>query len=125
MSDPILTPKREMEARRIAALARAASYGDFLHMARVLLSRPDDRPLERGDLQVRECVYRFGARVVEAGFRVWKERPRQPDVTTHPVRENRSPSAGAESLPLPRILPLRPAGHAAKPRGGLPWTTTV
>lgn len=125
MTDPLLTPEREAEARRIAVLAHASSYEDFLHMARVLVSRPDDRPLEHGELQVRECVDRFGDRVVEAAFRVWKERPRQPDGLTHFGRDNRMPSAGAASLSLPRTLPLRPASHAAKPQGGHPWTSTV
>jgi hypothetical protein len=93
MTTSEFSPAQHAEARRIADLAYAASYDDFLHMARVLVSRPDDRPLERGDLKVRECVYRFGARVVEAAFRVWKERPRQPGVLTHPLRDDRIPSA--------------------------------
>jgi hypothetical protein len=49
-----LSPAQHAEARRIADLTYAASYDDFLHMAQVLVSRPDDRPIERGELKVRE-----------------------------------------------------------------------
>ena len=73
-----LTSEQCVEARRIAALAHAASYNDFLHMAQVLVSRPDDRPLEQGGLPYRECVYRFGDRVIEAAFKVWDEEIESP-----------------------------------------------
>jgi hypothetical protein len=68
-----LTSKQCDEVRRIAALAHAASYNDFLHMAQVLVSRPDDQPLQQGDVRFRECVYRFGERVIEAACKVWDE----------------------------------------------------
>jgi hypothetical protein len=71
MAESVLTPEREAEARGIAALAHASSYEDFLYMARVLVSRPEDRPFEGGEILIRESLYRFGARVVEAAFWVW------------------------------------------------------
>lgn len=87
-----LTSEQCAEARRIAALAHAASYNDFLHMAQVLVSRPDDRPLEQAGIRYRECVDRFGDRVIEAAFKVWDDEIESPFVQSLVgIRELRQP----------------------------------
>jgi hypothetical protein len=55
-----------------------ASYNDFLYMAQVLVSRPDNRLLEQDGLRYRECVDRFGDRVIEAALKVCDEEIERP-----------------------------------------------
>jgi hypothetical protein len=125
---PELCPAPHAVARRIAVLAYAENHDDFLAMAEVLVTHPDDRPLEHAEQRIRECVFRFGTQGIEVTFRVFKERPWQPTVLPVPVRGDRMSSAEAVSLPLAKILTLRtvggPEGHATKPPGRAPMNRT-
>jgi hypothetical protein len=56
MIDLNLTPEQESEAQRIAALIGKKAQEEALHMARILVSKPDDQLFPSGEPHLAEHV---------------------------------------------------------------------
>ena len=68
MRDIVLTPEKEAEARRLAALIGKKAEEEALHMARLLVSKPDRELLGHTEFVIREHSHNIGAFALETAL---------------------------------------------------------
>jgi len=74
MADLSLTPEQEAEAQRLAACIGQKAQEEALHMARLLVSKPDRELLGATEFQIRDHVHKIGAFAVETALNERKKR---------------------------------------------------
>ena len=122
-----LTPEQEAEALRLAERMHTASKDDFLHLARLLVAKPDCQLFGATEFQVRDQALQIAARAFQTALD-GREKKRLPgiqhslpalwggrQVRQAPTQGAAGP-AGPAALP-PRLLPLRPLPHRLLPLG--------
>lgn len=69
-----LSPEQEAEAQRMAALIGKRAQEEALHLARILVSKPDAQLLGATEFEVRERAHRLAAYAVETAVNQRKKR---------------------------------------------------
>jgi len=73
MSKIELTPEQEAEAQRLAALVGQKVQEEVLQMYRLLVSKPDSQLLGQTEFDIRDCVHKIGAQVIETALKERKK----------------------------------------------------
>jgi hypothetical protein len=68
MTDIVLTPEQEAEAQRLAARIGQKAQEEALHMARLLVSKPDRQLLGATEFTIRDHAHRIGAFALETAL---------------------------------------------------------
>ena len=68
MLDITLTPEQEAEAQRLAAIFRRKADEEALNMARILVSKPDNKLLGATEFQMRQRAHDFAANALETAL---------------------------------------------------------
>jgi hypothetical protein len=63
-----LTPEQEAEALRLAERMQAASKGDFLQLARLLIAKPDSQLFGPTEFEVRDRALQIAAQAFQAAL---------------------------------------------------------
>ena len=74
MADILLTPEQEAEAQRLAAIIGKRAQEEALHMARLLISKPDEELLGATEFEIRDRVHKLGAHAIETALLERKKR---------------------------------------------------
>ena len=68
MIDITLTPEQEAEAERLAAIFRKKAEEEALNMARILVSKPDNKLLGATEFEIRKRSHDLAANVLETAL---------------------------------------------------------
>jgi parvulin-like peptidyl-prolyl isomerase len=69
MFSSLLTPEQEANAQRLAELIRAATNDDFLHIARLLVTKEERNLFGETEFTLRDILLRAGAKAYETFLR--------------------------------------------------------
>jgi hypothetical protein len=68
MIDILLTPEQEAEAQRLAAIIGKKAQEEVLHMARLLVSKPDHKLLGATEFEIRDRAHKLAASAIETAL---------------------------------------------------------
>jgi hypothetical protein len=68
MADIVLTPELEAEAQRLAVLIGKKAQEEALHMARILVSKPDAQLLGATEFEIRDCAHQLAAHALQTAL---------------------------------------------------------
>jgi len=68
VSDIVLTPEQEAEARRLAEVVRQKFQDEALQMCRLMVSKPDHQLLGATELQMRDRAHALAATVIQTAL---------------------------------------------------------
>lgn len=68
MSQVVLSPEQEIEARRLAAIVGKRAQEEALQMMRIMVSKPDAQLLGDTEFEVRERAHKFAAGAIETAL---------------------------------------------------------
>ena len=74
MADVQLSPEQEAQAVRLAELILEKAKQEALHMARLLVAKPDHELLGATEFEIRDRVHRIGAHALETALAQRKKR---------------------------------------------------
>lgn len=74
MSDLQLSPEQEAEAQRVATVIGTKMKDEVLHLARLLVSKPDPEFFGKTEFEVRDRVHTIGACAIETALAERKKR---------------------------------------------------
>ena len=100
MSDIVLTPEQEAEARRLAEVVRQKFQDEALQMCRLMVSKPDHQLLGATELQMRDRAHALAATVIQTA-----------------LNERKKGGTKAPASPVPNVVKT-PSSNAGKPKPG-------
>ena len=65
MSDIVLTPEQEAEARRLAEVVRQKFQDEALQMCRLMVSKPDRQLLGATEFEMRDRAHKVAAEIIQ------------------------------------------------------------
>ena len=68
MSDLMLTPEQEAEARRLAAIIAKTAEAETLAMMRILVSKPDAEIFGKTEYEIRDRAHSLAASAIETAL---------------------------------------------------------
>ena len=68
MAEITLTPEQEAQAQQLAERIMVCSREEVLHMARLLVSKPDGELLGQTEFDIRQRVHKIGAHALQTAL---------------------------------------------------------